>query len=487
MAKKKKRHFWLNVIVVMITVMVVLSSLFWLVAFHFYNVSSNSMAPALQATPKKSDRLLCWNLAFLFRKPVRWEVVTFNTPSNSGNTIIGGMDTGGEEGLTVKRLAGLEDERLAISGGDIWTRPLADASAPFRRQVKPDSVQHGMWIEVYRSELADRTVPEFLLAWDNPDEKIAIRNGVLLMPEDSAITYVPKARVGTDINMRMLTLPGIPDRYMLPQELFFHCSNCGNDFSRHEKMQVVFARCPVCGLLNEETSVAFYELRSGLPETGKFHVGDARQGDMTHFRNNTYNFVSDLKITLEVRLLNPGSAFRANLRGQDGVASAVFKTNGASINDRALGGNQGALKPGEWTRVEFYLADGAARLFLGENRAPLFDRVLWKGEVREDEYDGGQCGIVLQALGGDVEIRDFAMSRDVHYFSGRRQGMGRYLAAMDEDGQIDVPVNHFFPLGDNTTVSLDGRSWGAVDMSLLKGTALYIWSPRERAGRIPTP
>jgi signal peptidase I len=39
-------------------------------------------------------------------------------------------------------------------------------------------------------------------------------------------------------------------------------------------------------------------------------------------------------------------------------------------------------------------------------------------------------------------------------------------------GPIDVPVNHFFVLGDNRTDSIDSRTWGPVPYSYLKGKVL---------------
>ncbi|MBM4316767.1 MAG: signal peptidase I [Deltaproteobacteria bacterium] len=39
-------------------------------------------------------------------------------------------------------------------------------------------------------------------------------------------------------------------------------------------------------------------------------------------------------------------------------------------------------------------------------------------------------------------------------------------------GPIDVPLNHFFFLGDNRTDSIDSRTWGPVPYSYLKGKVL---------------
>lgn len=487
LARRKKRHRLINTIAVLLTLLIVGGVVFWLTAFHFYNVGSNSMAPALLATERHKDRLLCWNLAFHYRKPKRWEIVTFETPQAAVPTTYGGMATGGEVGLTVKRLVGLENEHLAIAGGDIWTRPLAGGAYELR--VKPDSVQRGMWIEVYKEDFSDVNSEEFLRSWALNDGGSAAVTGnrTLALADGTELKYLPMVRVGSSYNKRMLTLPGIPDRYILPQEMHMRCESCETDFVIYATSQKVRGRCPNCGFLNEETSVVFYQFRSGLPEIGRYHSGDVPQGDQTHFRGNSFYFVSDLKVTMEVRPAQPSSRVRIELHGANRVASADLGGGEALINERPLGTSAQTPKPGAWTRVEFYVVEGTVRLFLGSKRTPVFDRAVWRPDMPEPDFEGGESGIVLAASGGEVEIRNLEIDRDVHYFSGRSQGMGPYLFAMDENDSIGIPPGRFLPLGDNTTVSLDGRSWGPVNMALLRGVPLYIWSPEERAGLIPGP
>lgn len=486
--KRKKRSIWINLAVVAVTLLIVGGSAFWLTAFTFYTVSSNSMAPALLSTPSERDRLLCWKLAYHYRKPQRWEVAIFESPKNAANRdFIPGMSMGGESGTTVKRIAGLENEELAIAGGDIWTRPLG-GQAPFRRMVKPDKIQQGMWINVYRQNFNGVTTEDFLYFWENTGKApIQVAESRLSMPAGSGIRYLPKARTGYDASRGITVLPGIPDRYVLPQEIFFHCSNCSTVFSKIIDNQMLIGRCPNCGFLNEETAVSLYELRSGLPEVGTYHASDVKQGDDQHFRFNTYQFVGDLRIVMEVKLVHGDSEVRAELSGNQRVATLALGAKLCEINGRAVPDTATAIKPGEWTRVEFYVVDGAVRLYLGDKRGKIFDRVIWSGEKPDTDFDGWESSIALSAAGGDLEIRNLTIDRDVHYFSGRKQGIGNFLAAMSDEGAIAIPSGSFFPLGDNTTVSLDGRSWGAVDMGLLRGVALYIWSPGHRSCSIPTP
>lgn len=490
--RKKRRKY--NIIAVAVTSCIVAAVFFWLWAFRLYSVSSNSMAPTLRGTYGNRDRLLCWNLAYRFREPRRWEIITFDTPPSAvGKEMLPGLPYSRETGRTVKRLVGLPGERLALAGGDVWTRPL-DGDQPFRRLIKPDAVQKGMWIRVYDEDFADAGMDEFLYWWPREGEgSTAITENTLFLSPDEgegmALRYRPVTRVGDGSSL--MELPGVPDRYVLIQDIYFLCRNieCAAEFQVEIDTAKVQGRCPVCGWLNLEDRVRFYGLRSGLPEIGPYSTGTlgTLQGDTQHTRTNNYHFVQDLRLTVEVRPLASNTRFGIELSGGDHKTVAVFGDGAAAVDGEAVDLGAHSLKVGEWTRVEVYSLDGAIRVFVGPERTPVFDRVLWPEERQDRQFLGSHNGVAMTVSGGDVSVRNIALDRDIYYYSGRDQGWGGHLAAMTREGEIDVGENEFFPLGDNTTVSLDGRSWGAVDKEYLRGSVLMIVQPRERAGIIATP
>ncbi|MBI4406241.1 MAG: signal peptidase I [Deltaproteobacteria bacterium] len=49
-------------------------------------------------------------------------------------------------------------------------------------------------------------------------------------------------------------------------------------------------------------------------------------------------------------------------------------------------------------------------------------------------------------------------------------------------GPVDVPIDYFFVLSDNRSVSHDSRSWGPIPYSCLKGRVALLWSPKKRTG-----
>lgn len=489
--RKRRRN---NVLAVAITACIVLASGVWIASIRFYNVSSNSMYPTLRGGPVERDRVLCWISAYYFHPPKRWETAVFQTPPNSRNVeLMPGFHTGGESGITVKRLVGLGGERVWLAGGDVWTKPLAGAG-DFVRQVKPEPVQREMWIGVYDEDFSDiRLVDDLSLFWQFAGDGVARLDGVNALVLDPAggefgMTYVPQTRAGGN-GADMMRLAGVPDRYVLDQTVVFGCPNseCRTVFETRVANQKIQGRCPVCGLLSPETAVAFYEYRSGLPETGPHHAGFSPpiQGDERHFRSNSYNFVPDLRLIVEVRPLEAAAACRLALHGDGRTVEAEVGVGWTAVDDAVA--EEGGLRADDWTRLEFHRVDGMVRLFVGEERTPVHESRLLPAGEPSPEAGRSASGAGLFALDGRLAVRRIALDRDVYYYGGREQGILNYLTAMTRGGEIDVGDGTFLPLGDNTTVSLDGRSWGPVPMANLRGLAVLIWRPAERRRLIVQP
>lgn len=494
--RRRKHRFFMNTTAIAITALVVLASLFWISSVAVYRVVSSSMEPAIQGTSKWGDRLLCWKLAYLRHPPRRWEVAMFNAPERAREqSNIPNLTFGSEKGPTVKRVAGLPGEWLAILEGDIWTKPLGSQS-PYSRQIKPDSVQQGMWIGVYDEDFSDLSVDEFLFFWNRLGEgtlSIAPDRTLVIQPDaggESGIGYQVRVRADSD-GKRMRRISGIPDRYVLEQDVTFACRTPGCDgaFSAHVHNQKIQARCPVCGVMAFEDSVVYYDRRSGLPEIGSDPVssGQVGQGDPAHIRMNYYHMVPDLKIALEFKLLRPDSECRLVIVNDDDEIAAGLDRSGASVNGAAAAPMAGMADKDGWIRAEFYTLDGAVRLFLGPERKLAFELPAWRDSPPDYKKLFKRTSVNLMAGGGGVAVRNLAIDRDIYYFSGRELGYGFPMGGVSKENEIAIDGESFFPLGDNCTVSLDGRSWGPVSLDLLKGKAVWILKPDERAGRIPSP
>ena len=73
---------------------------------------------------------------------------------------------------------------------------------------------------------------------------------------------------------------------------------------------------------------------------------------------------------------------------------------------------------------------------------------------------------------GDVTIRKLSLWRDVYYTCNTRGDCGVQT--------YYVQPGHYFCMGDNSSSSSDGRSWGSVPERLLLGKAVVIYWPPSR-------
>ncbi len=473
--------------------------------FDVYVIPSGSMETALHGRPDGGDRILCSKFAYRFRPLGRWEVAVFEFPYETARRYdpLSSEQYKGQN--FVKRVVGLPDETLAIARGDIWTR--SNPKAEYKREIKPDSVQRGMWLNVYEEDFADLSREEFGRFWTVLGDGVRLERGgpLVLAPGSDAVRldYRPLVPDGPD-RATMFEMPGIPDRYTLEQPVQFRCRNrladgreCGHVYVKTFRTQNMEARCPVCGSLQDETSAIYYHRRSGLPAVGRHAVrpASAPQGEIkgTRPREDDYHIVPDLRAVVDLTLAGEKSSLAVTLREDSRFVQAVFSGDGrveVLVNGDPSKAERRALaeiRPGRPHRVEFYIVEGVARVFVDSTDKPLLDLPVWNDRRPFPRNIPKSSGVGLTAAGGDVTVRRLAIDRDVFYYSGWELEIDQKLDAMNSQGEVAMNGESFLPLGDHGPSSYDARSWGPVPMSLLRGPALFIWWPPDRVGRIPAP
>ncbi len=479
--KLDKKPLWSNLLVALAAIVVILACAVWIFSLRINSVVSNSMAPLLQGDGAEGDRVLCWMWP-LPRELPRWDIAVFAGPAIPAADRAGTGTPGSDTDLTIKRIVGLGGERLVIRNGDIWTATAADQR--YRRAVKPDWVQRPLWIGVYAEDFTDPDLEAFRHFWrEDGAGEMRIREGLLHLDPGAGgkrLTYKALARSGQFGELE-LELPGIPDRYVLDQEVIFHCRNaaCGQYFPCRADNQKIIGRCPACRTMNYETRVVRYGSRSGLPEVGPDAIGDLPQGDPLHFRLAPFYYVPDLRLRLELRPDSAATDCQILLAGAGSGAVLQLSAAGMRVNGKTVPGVDFALD--KWTGLEFYRVDGVVRLFVNGATAPVFEADLGPGEMEEARHPGLPSGVALNVAGAGLAVRSLSLDRDVHYLTVAETGVITIPDALAADGGVEIPRGTFLPLGDNTPLSLDGRSWGPLPWGTLRGFALYLASPKERA------
>lgn len=474
-------------------------------AFDVYLIPSGSMETVLHGRPDGGDRIFCSKLNYHFRNPERWEVAVFLFPFETALANDPEHVSVQYEGQNfVKRVVGLPGETLAISRGDIWTRPNDNPRAGFQRQVKPDAVQRRLWLKVYAEDFSDISREELETFWKILGDEVSVLPGgtLRLAPGMEAVRldYRPMVPVGGR-DRQMIELPGVPDRYVLRQPVQFKCAAvredgtvCDHVFVKTFETQNMLARCPRCGTLLDESAAAFYHRRTGLPtpKFSRYGVSPqfAVQGEKS-LRDADYHFVPDLRVVTDAVLAGEKSSLGITLREDNRFVQAIFHGNGVvevQVNGEPSRPEQrtvAGLRPGKSHRFEFYVVDGVARVFADDSKQALLDLPVWDDKKAQPLNIPRASGVSLSAAGGDVDIADVAIDRDIFYYSGKeREKPAERFAMMSAQGEVFVGKEAFFPMGDHCPSSYDARSWGPVPLSLLRGPAIAVWWPPDRVGLI---
>ena len=118
------------------------------------------------------DRILVNKFAYMFKEPDRWDVIVFKNPTKATENYI-------------KRLVGLPNEKVLISNGDIYTKPLTNTNAVYEIQRKSERKQLAMMQLVHDTQYRPVILDE--LMWPQPWRMVgSYANGYRPPPEEGA-------------------------------------------------------------------------------------------------------------------------------------------------------------------------------------------------------------------------------------------------------------------------------------------------------------
>ena len=433
----------------------------------------------------KGDRILVAKFPYQFHAPDRWDVAVFMYP-------------GGAKTNYIKRVAGLPDETIQISHGNVFVK--GKNSKEFVMARKPPDKVLAMMQPVYDNDYADsplaaagwptrwQAVPSpGGAAWQTSDLKSFSTNGAA---RGEAWLYyrhfVPTAAVWRDV------LGGKQGFRPLPELI--------TDFSSYNTGQ----------LRDKQRFGAVAAGEGGLGPTPSTH----RLG---------LHWVGDLVVEFEleadsaagklfVELVRGGKPFRAELdlaTGQAGLSIDGLDSFRPTATTSVRGPGKHQLRFANVDDQLLLWVDGRLVRF---NQPTTYDsRSLNVLRPREDDLAPARIGAQQAA----ARVSHLRLLRDVYYIArrynrdhGGNEPMHDFDAPHGEgplfsedffsnprrwnlfdhlrEVEFDLGPDQFFMLGDNSAASKDSRLWEEdcpdqfyVTRDLLKGKALFIYWPHS--------
>jgi signal peptidase I len=479
------------------------------------------------------DRIIVSKFAYEIGEPKRWDVIVFKYP-------------GGATQNFIKRLVGLPGEVLRISGGNVYTRKPNEPDSAFRIARKPPHKLTAMLQIVDDSDhipaiLKEKNWPP---RWQettspaNPNPAWKTEDGgssfVCEQVPDGMAWLRYRHRAPTYEDWETLTLEG-----KLPDDIHQRRGRLITDMYAYNTSIYVSTRDGVLvpgdySIWTRHPPVVPERLKSpdgrhvrynpqavgpGVPcsdeDMGTHWVDDIAVECLAEILDGQGNFALDLvrggvhyRCTIDVQ---SGKAVlsRTNAAGN---ALPFRSTDGAEIaNPTAMTSVKGA---GTY-RLRLTNCDHEVMLFVNGRAVPFDQPAFYESDeivvpqwTEQDGLDLEPAGIGISGL--RVKVSKLRIFRDKYYIANTngndyvtapQQTLNTVLATPElwQSSRLFDPENRyaeeyeigpdeFFPMGDNSPQSLDGRYWPEDDTlhrDLLIGKALMIYWPHAWNRPIP--
>lgn len=426
------------------------------------------------------DRLLVSKYAYSFQNPQRWDVAVFKYPGDS-------------EVNYIKRVVGLPGEELRIFDGDLWTRPLDQANAPFEVARKPPEVVLAMSQMVHdthheSAELIDAGWP---LAWRGEDWSTERGDATT---DHAAAVYRPTYRIDASGDQTAW----LRYHHTPPGEPVWRAITGGQkaDLARVAQPQLVTDHTP-------------YNTQIKLYQAGNLGAISLTPVNANEVGRNGPHWVGDLIVEADLHveseagevsldLVEAGDHYGVTIDAATGRAE-YWRRPFESDQLESLGEAETPLRgQGEW---RLRLANVDNRLLLWVDGSPIGDGAPYDRSAdgpatrpRTSEADPGDLAPAgVGARGADVVIERLVVLRDGYYIATRwdeqldlstditpealgvgGRGTAAYAEALLSLPQetdlwpklaerrhvdFDIRDGQLFVMGDNSGFSLDARLW----------------------------
>ncbi|MCC6493906.1 MAG: signal peptidase I [Pirellulales bacterium] len=472
------------------------------------------------------DRILVNKYGLDFSEPDRWDVVVFKFPGDGNMNYI-------------KRLVGLPGEALRVYQGDVFTRPLDDATSSFTIERKPPDKVASMLQPVHDTnyEAAALYHAGWPLRWAATTRdgwQIEAKAGEQTVAQRYELDQPP----GGDLAwLRYRHIVPDEDHWRISRDVAKNGSLEGalqqlglttQDWKESQTPQLISDFNPynarLCRGYAEQDGWRIIP-RPTMPNSGSFgtewtpdlavecdvDVVEARGELVLDLVEAGYHFRATINLaegTAELAALDgrTGEPLDFRARGQTEISRpGRYNVRLANVDDQLLLWVDGALIDcGEATYDPDQLVEGGREAMLP-----------WKGEDGADQGDLAPAGV--GGRGAKLAVTRLAVWRDIYYIATKYPDDGRNLAtdydftSLDQHTLMAQPAawQHFatrrhrdftvkegqlFVMGDNSPESKDCRLWmmpGAsgdrpggpyLDRKLLIGKAVCVFWPHSWGG-----
>lgn len=380
-----------------------------------YQIPTSSMQPTLMGSVEANvhDRILVNKLIQTFRDPKRWDITVFKYPLQKNQNY-------------VKRIIGMPDDRLCISGGNVYQVEGDGENRKYTVLRKPDDLQEVMWKNIYpqrrETRAETKSLPEIFGA--SPPRAVSeIENGFVIEPNGKTARMFFRDAVDGGVVNRVW------DGYPIDVSRPMRDKNNGDGFfyNQNRSQEIVPDLRLTCTVTTEkslkEFALAIEVLR---PDHEKY----------------TYSFV---------------------IRGDKGV----LEVRGAN-KDLVIGKSEEfpvSLTPGEATELSFAHVDEQMIAWQDGSELQRFESSEWScrdgcvippANPFKAPNDRKVNPQFLCSGTGKVTMTDVRIDRDQHYTRETAPEI------------IEVPADHYYMMGDNTLQSIDSRGWTAITIGVDK-------------------
>lgn len=454
------------------------------------------------------DRILVSKFVYDFSEPKRWDVIVFKYPNDAKVNYI-------------KRLIGLPNESIRVTGGDIWAKPRTAPIGDYRIQRKPDARLLAMLQVVDDSKYVAADLQK--VAWPSkwqtwsPGQPITANRSC----EDDSNGLALKGSQGAPQWFRYYQILPTPDDWFAIDNGKGKHADVNNRFAELITDFTAYNATYDTQNSGPPMTRADYREYASKPQPSRMYL---RNGEPTELDGSKLgeHWVGDLAVELDMKvesdsgailldLVKNGEHFQCRIDIATGGAqlsrtNGEFQTDDGAKRSSAPAAKTAVKGKGSY-KIRYSNIDNELRLWVNNSRvsfdAPtsyeFSSQKLRPHFTQPDPLDLAPIGIAAEAA--EFKVAHARVLRDIYYSASTSndyrivhknfeystseavrpilldptQWSTTDLFANTSPLDMETFDDQFLPMGDNSAQSLDGRYWGHVDRHLLVGKALMVY------------